>query len=87
MPFRSQPQKKPTRGLTPSAPPEAKPASGARAPAKTGMDSRTAKQLIEITKQKIAKKFLDDPRAAEKSAFILTQWLKKDMHGKKPSPR
>ncbi|MBI2606406.1 MAG: hypothetical protein HYW49_10030 [Deltaproteobacteria bacterium] len=51
------------------------------------MDSRTAKQLIELTKQKIAKKFLDDPRAAQKAAFILTEWLKKDIHGKKTSSR
>ncbi len=87
MPFRSQPQKKPTRGLTPSASPEAKPASGTRASAKTGMDSRTARQLIDITKQKIAKKFLDDPRAAEKAAFILTEWLKKDKYRKKNSSR
>ena len=86
MPFRSQPQKKPTKGVTPSALPEAK-ASGTQASTKTGMDSRAAKQLIELTKQKIAKKFLDDPRAAEKAAFILTEWLKKNIHGKKPSSR
>jgi hypothetical protein len=74
MPFSSQPRKKGTQ-----APQEGqRPSCGAPASKKeptTPTDNAASKRQIISIREKLADKFLTDPKAAEKAAFIISLWI------------